>query len=85
MTMSPVETPATPCKHPGSTKNKWVAVLLAFFLGGLGAHKFYLRKPGWGVVYLLFCWTSIPSLVAFIEMLVYLFTSESDFAAKYNR
>ena len=34
MTMSPVETPATPCKHPGSTKNKWVAVLLAFFLGG---------------------------------------------------
>lgn len=67
-----------------SGKSKWVAVLLAFFLGGLGAHKFYLGKTGWGVVYLLFFWTWIPGIVAFIEMLTYLFMSESAFAEKYN-
>lgn len=67
-----------------SPKNKWIAVLLAFFLGGLGIHKFYLGKTGWGIVYLLFCWTWIPSIIAFIEMLRYLFTSEANFRAKYN-
>lgn len=67
-----------------SGKNKWVAVLLAFFLGGFGAHKFYLGKTGWGVVYLLFFWTWIPGIVAFIEMLTYLFMSESAFTEKYN-
>lgn len=68
-----------------SGKNKWIAVLLAFFLGGLGAHKFYLGKIGWGVVYLLFFWTWIPGIIAFIEMLTYLFMSKSAFAEKYNK
>lgn len=35
-------------------RNKFVAALLAIFLGGLGVHKFYLNKPGMGVLYLLF-------------------------------
>jgi TM2 domain-containing membrane protein YozV len=48
-------------------KDTTVAVLLALFLGGFGAHKFYLGKPGLGVLYLLFFWTLIPSLVALIE------------------
>ena len=33
--------------------NKWVALLLCFFLGGLGAHKFYEGKIGMGILYLL--------------------------------
>lgn len=34
-------------------KNKWVALLLCFFLGVLGAHKFYEGKVGMGIVYIL--------------------------------
>lgn len=50
--------------------NKWVYVLLAFFLGGIGAHKFYAGKTGAGVCYLLFCWTGIPAFIALIECIV---------------
>lgn len=35
------------------TRNKWTAFLLCFFLGYLGAHKFYEGKTGMGVLYLL--------------------------------
>ena len=34
-------------------KSKKTAFLLAFFLGGLGSHKFYLGHTGLGIVYLL--------------------------------
>ena len=33
--------------------NKWVSFLLCFFLGFLGAHKFYEGKAGMGILYLL--------------------------------
>ena len=36
-------------------KSKTTAVLLAFFLGGLGLHKFYLGKTFQGFLYLIFC------------------------------
>lgn len=36
----------------GREKNKWVAFLLCFFLGGLGAHKFYEGRVGMGILYL---------------------------------
>lgn len=48
-------------------KNPTTAVVLALFLGGLGIHKFYLNKVGAGIAYLIFCWTYIPALIAFIE------------------
>ncbi|MBR5295684.1 MAG: NINE protein [Clostridia bacterium] len=37
----------------GRPKNKWVALILCFFLGFLGAHKFYEGKAGMGVLYIL--------------------------------
>lgn len=66
-------------------KNKFVAFLLAFFLGGFGAHKFYLGKPMWGIVYLVLCWTYIPSIIAFIEGVLYLCSSDKDFQTKYGK
>ncbi len=50
--------------------NKVVYCLLALFLGGIGAHKFYAGKIGLGIVYLIFCWTFIPSVIAFIEFII---------------
>ena len=35
-------------------KDKNVAAILAFFLGGLGVHRFYLNQIGLGFVYLIF-------------------------------
>jgi len=51
-------------------KSETVAVLLTLFLGGIGAHRFYLRQSGLGVVYALFCWTFIPAIVALCELFV---------------
>lgn len=50
--------------------NKLVYALLAFFLGGLGAHKFYAGKIGLGILYLVFFWTFIPGIIAFIEFII---------------
>lgn len=48
-------------------KDPTVAVLLALFLGGVGAHKFYLGKTVAGIFYILFCWTTIPAWIALFE------------------
>lgn len=66
-----------------SSKSKIAAGLLAIFLGGLGIHKFYLGKPGIGILYLIFCWTFIPSIVGFIEGIIYLSSSDEKFYYKY--
>lgn len=58
--------------------NKLAYCLLAFFLGGIGAHKFYVGKIGMGVLYLLFCWTFIPGIVAFVEFIIGLTKQEDE-------
>lgn len=48
-------------------RNEAAGVLLALFLGGFGAHHFYLRRPGLGIVYLLLSWSPLPWVLGFIE------------------
>jgi TM2 domain-containing membrane protein YozV len=81
------------CPHCGAqqrvaantaTRSQSVATMFAAFLGGIGIHRFYLGKTVSGVFYLLFCWTWIPSLISFFEMLVMAFTSQENWANKYN-
>jgi TM2 domain-containing membrane protein YozV len=48
-------------------RDEVVGVLLALFLGGFGAHHFYLRRIGLGILYLCFSWTGIPWIFGFIE------------------
>jgi len=67
-----------------SIKNKTLAAILALFLGGLGIHKFYLGKTAAGILYLLFCWTLIPAILAFVDFLILIFMSENNFNVKYN-
>ena len=39
--------------YPSSKKKKSIALLLCFFLGIFGAHRFYLGKPKTGALYLI--------------------------------
>lgn len=66
------------------TKSKIAAWLLAWLLGGIGGHKFYLNRVGQGLFYLVFCWTLIPVVIAFIEGIVYLTMDDERFWEKYG-
>lgn len=50
--------------------NKLAYVLLALFLGGFGIHNFYAGKTGQGILFLLFFWTTIPAIIAFIQAII---------------
>jgi len=66
-------------------KSRTLAVVLALFLGGLGAHKFYLNRPGMGFLYLLFFWTFIPAIIALVEAIIYICMSDEAFARRFSR
>jgi len=59
-------------------------VLLAALLGDLGLHHFYLGQPLVGMLYLLFCWTGIPGVLASLEAYRYGFMSTETWAERYN-
>ena len=54
-------------EYQRARKDELIGVLLAIFLGGLGIHHFYLRRDGLGLVYLVFSWTGIPMIIAWVE------------------
>lgn len=53
--------------------------LFALLLGGIGAHKFYIKENVWGIIYLLFCWTYIPAILGIIEGIMALCKTDEEF------
>lgn len=88
MTPSPV--PVSYRSDPDlGDRNKLLAALLAFLLGPLGIHRFYLGRVGSGIVMLLLSCTVIGLIVsvpwALIDMVRYLVMSHAEFADRYAR
>lgn len=73
---------------PTTDRNKIVAALLAFFLGVLGVHRFYLGRTGSGIVMLVLTCTIVGMLItgpwAFVDFIRYLIMSDRDFARRYG-
>jgi TM2 domain-containing membrane protein YozV/AAA+ superfamily predicted ATPase len=65
-------------------KSKGTAIVAALLGGSIGIHRFYLKQNGWGFVYLLFCWTLIPAIIGWIDVLAFLMMSQQRFDEKYN-
>jgi TM2 domain-containing membrane protein YozV len=70
-------------------KNRLVAILLAFFLGLIGVHHFYLGNTGRGVLYLILFFTGIGTILnmflVFFDFLGLCFMSDASFNKKYNK
>ncbi|MEO6981981.1 MAG: NINE protein [Edaphobacter sp.] len=54
-------------EYERARKDEVLGVILAIFLGSFGVHHFYLRRNGLGVLYLLFSWTCIPTVLGWID------------------
>lgn len=66
-----------------NSKSRITAGVLALFLGGFGIHRLYLGQ-WWGLFYLLFWATGIPSLISLIESIVFFCSSEASWQRKYG-
>lgn len=73
-------------------KEKWVAVVLAFFLGALGLHKFYLGYKTEGIIMLVVALAGsiclglgyvVMSIIAIIEAVKYVILTQEDFERTY--
>ncbi len=80
----PAVAPPPPPPPARPHHRRGVAAALALFLGGLGVHKFYLHRPGLGLLYLLFSWTLIPSVVGVVEAIMYAFSSDEEFERRFG-
>ncbi len=65
-------------------KDKNIVVLLSFFLGMFGAHRFYLGQTKLGILYCVLSLVGISFLLQIIDFFVFLFMDQKIFDLKYN-
>ncbi|MBM3929005.1 MAG: TM2 domain-containing protein [Sphingomonadales bacterium] len=72
-----------------TSRSKIAAALLAFFIGTLGVHRFYLGRTGSGILMLVLTCTIVGLLItapwALIDFVRYLIMDDGEFDARYNR
>ena len=68
----------------GYKYNFWCFSILCIMGGFMGLQEFYRGKIGLGVFAVLFFWTGIPAIVAFIEAVVWLFRGEDEFNKEFD-
>lgn len=66
-------------------KNKKTTAILAFFLGGIGVHRFYLGQTGKGILSILFCWTFIPLIIGLYDCIFFTLMGNEYFEVTYNK
>ena len=66
--LSPAQEASFNSRYEDKKKDPTTALLLCLVLGGIGAHEFYLNNVNKGVIYLVFCWTFIPGIIALIQL-----------------
>jgi len=66
-------------------RTKWNAVFLAFLLGDIGTHRYYLGQPQIGLAYVLLFWTGLPRLVSIVEVFYFLLMSKQQFNLRFNK
>ena len=79
-----VQQPAADSRANLPAKSRIGAALFAFFLGSFGVHKFYLGRTFAGIMYLLFFWTYIPTILSILDFVTLLCMSDDNFCKKYN-
>lgn len=87
-TPAPAPVAARAPASPQTDRNKYVAALLAFFLGTFGVHRFYQGRIGTGILMLVLTVTVVGLLVsvpwAIVDFIRYLVMSDRDFARRYG-
>ena len=59
--------------------NKGIYIMLCLFVGGLGLHKFYAGKWFQGLLYVAFCWTGVPVVLALFDLLGAMFKRPNEY------
>ncbi|WP_204139734.1 hypothetical protein [Halomicronema sp. CCY15110] len=79
-----------PVSGKAQSPQQWKIAAALAFAGALsplpipvsGLHKFYLRQPVWGGIYLLLGWTGIPRIACAVEGVWLLVRSQNDTPAR---
>jgi len=65
-------------------KNRTTAAVFAFFLGGLGVHRFYLGQVGLGILYFCLMFIGVSFVLGFIDAAVFMTMDDKEFDRRYN-